>query len=143
MRATIIAIALVVLFGLACSGNQKLKVLRTAFVSVDAAKAGLEPLDRAYQVSLIDKAKTREEALARVQQYRDQRAPLIEAFVVAYRVLGVAALDPNDANYLEALKMVKELLESVKKFKETLQQGPPDKKPPPTIDLSPGPEGNV
>jgi hypothetical protein len=120
-----------------CAENTKLKVIRTSLISVDAARVGMETFDRAYQLSLIDKAKTRDEALAAIQAYRDKRAVLIEAFTLTYKALAAAALDPTDLNYLDALRQANEIIEAVKRFKAALAGGP--KPEPPKVDLGASP----
>jgi hypothetical protein len=116
-----------------CGSSAKMKVLRTTLVTVDAAREGMETFDRAYQVKTIDEAKSREDALAKIQDYRAKRAVIIEAFTIAYKTLAAAAMDPTEVNYLEALKRAQDLYKEVKKFKETLGGKPV----PPAVDMSP------
>jgi DNA-binding LytR/AlgR family response regulator len=121
----------------ACGGSSKLRALQASKLAVDTIYTGMETFDRAHQIEIINGAKTRDEAITRIQAYRDQRAVIIEAFIVAYKALAAAAFDLSDLKYLEALAKAKDLVEEVKRFKELVSA--PSATPARKLDLVPAP----
>jgi hypothetical protein len=135
MAVGILGCILISIAASGCSGSAKMRTLRTTLVAVDAARVGVETYDRAHQVALIDEAKSREEALAKIQAYRERRTVVVEAFTVVYKAIAAAALDPTDVNYLEAIKQANDLYQSIKAFKEAVTGKAPK------VDLAAPPGG--
>ncbi len=100
-----------------CGPSMKQKALRNSMVVLNATLAGAEEYDRAHQIEIIDKGKSKEDVVAKLTAYRDRRELVITSFIAAYRALGMAAMDPTDLNVKNALKIVEGVITTVKEFK--------------------------
>lgn len=103
---------------LGCGASGKQKVLQGTLASLDAVKAGLEIYDKEHQIEMVKESESRQETLYRIQMYRSRRAPILEALILAYKAVAVAALNPDDTNVGEVLKMLRDLKDMIQRFKE-------------------------
>lgn len=107
---------LLMLLFVACGAQSREKTLKTTFVGVNAAREGFLVWDRAQQTKIVDEATTFEDGRRDLLIYAERRAPVVEAFNVAYQAIALAALDPDAANLDEAVVQAKLLFESIKKL---------------------------
>lgn len=124
--ATMTALAVViVLVQAGCGGPSKrartlqtvrAHTLQTVLATVNAARDGLNEYDRQQAQHIIEGSPTREEYTAEVAAYTKQRAPVLQAFEVAYRALALAALQTDEVSMKQAMAAVGDLLDAVKKL---------------------------
>lgn len=75
----------------ACGGRQA-AVARTVR-GLDAARAAFVAWDGRHQLELVAAATSPDDGRARLTAYRARRAPVVDAFALAYRAAALAALD--------------------------------------------------
>ncbi len=114
-----IALLLVVIALVAgCGASAREKTLRAAVVSVNAARDGFIAFDLNHQRAILAAHTEREKYDAAIAAYRSKREPVVEAFVVAYRAIGVAAVLVDDDASLGAVgEAVSKLLKAIEDFK--------------------------
>ena len=84
----------VLLVAAACGGSftdKANKTLATSLAATNGARDSFLAWDKDHQLGLVDKATSKEEAVAALAVYREKRAPVLQAFTVAYSVIGAAA----------------------------------------------------
>jgi len=85
------------LFG--CGASARQRAVRDAFTGVNVARSAFVDWDANHQNVIIDScvADGNEEAECqrRLDAYRTSRAPVVEAFTLAYRAIAAAAIDTN------------------------------------------------
>lgn len=98
------------LVGVSCNKNQRAKSIHATLVAVDAARDGFVAWDREHQQALVDKATSREEGVAALEQYRGRRQVVVDGFEVTYRALAVAATQTDEPSLKAALEQAAQLL---------------------------------
>jgi hypothetical protein len=116
--ATMTMLAMViVLVQAGCGGpSKRARTLQTVLVSVNAARDGFDEYDRQQQQHVLEASPTREEYAAEIEAYKKARAPVLQAFEVAYRALAIAALQRDEVSLKQALDQVSDLLGAVNKL---------------------------
>ena len=107
---------LVVLALAACGASARQKTIQGALVGVNAARDGFITWDSQHQLSIVEKATSREEAELALKDYRTRREVVKEAFEVAYRALAVAATQTDELSLHAALAASDKLVDAVKKL---------------------------
>lgn len=101
----------------ACSGpNKRTRVLQHTVAAVNAARDGFLAWDRQHQLAILDKANSREEAIAKREEYLVKWRVVMESFTVAYQALIVAATQTDTLSYQAALAASADLLDTLKKL---------------------------
>lgn len=98
-----------------CSGRQK--TLRASLVAVDAARDGFVEWDKQHQLQIVEKATSKEEGRAKLDEYRTNREPIITGFEVVYRAIALAATREDDASLRDALDRAEKLFQAVTRLK--------------------------
>lgn len=101
----------------ACSGpNKRTRVLQQTVAAVNAARDGFLVWDRHHQLAILDRASSREEAIAKREEYLVKWRLVMESFTVAYQALIVAATQTDTLSYQAALAASADLLDTLKKL---------------------------
>lgn len=77
-----------------CGGSiteQARDTLATALTATDAARDGFIEWDAAHQQGLVERATSREDAEAKLRNYRRSRERVLKAFTVSYAAIAAAA----------------------------------------------------
>lgn len=114
-------IILIIIFALAtaCGGPNVRKATLTAeLAALNAARDTFVKWDKDYQLMLVDTAATKEEARARVAQYRVVIQSAIETlFVSAYQAISNAAMQDDETTLKTAQKISAVVSEGIGKLK--------------------------
>ncbi len=93
-RRGILILALALLAS--CGASARQRHLRTALLAVDAASAGFVSWDADQQDLIVNQlADDYADGERRLAEYRSRRAPVVDAFAIAYRMLAIAAVDTS------------------------------------------------
>lgn len=115
------------IFGAGCAGtNPKRAALNAAMVTLDGTVAGLEIYDREHQEALVAQADSKEWLLMALSKYRARRQVILDTIVVIYKAIAVAALNLEDTNVRDVIKLMKELERAIEKFKNYKEPVPKD-----------------
>ena len=87
----------------ACTPSARKTALKTSLVSLDAAREGFVQWDKHKQTTIVADATSLEDGKTALTIHRNKRAPIIEAFTLAYSALALAALDDNSERLTEAI----------------------------------------
>jgi len=103
----------------ACGASAREKALHTALVGLDAARSGFVAWDAQHQDAIVEayRAKPYEEGRGALLAYRGRRDLVVQAFVVAYSAVAVAALDNTPAKLVEAARAVQAAYDLILKLK--------------------------
>lgn len=114
--ALLIAAALVSLN--ACSKSVRTDTIHANIIAVDAARTGFAAWDRDHQHQLVETAASRDAGIMALASYRDKRATVVDAFVVAYQALATAATVSDDPSLIGALAAASRVIATVKALTE-------------------------
>lgn len=104
-----IVLILTMLAGQGCGANARQQALRTALTGLNAARDGFVVWDDIHQQSIVDKATSLEDGQAKLRDYRAGREKIVLGFEAAYKLLAIAALEPDVRNILTAVAALKSL----------------------------------
>lgn len=97
-----------------CTSAQRQDTLRASILTVDTARDGFIRWDRAHQQALVENASSREDVEAKIAAYRAHEQRDIQlSFEVAYRAIGVAATQTDQASLSAAARAVADLVASI------------------------------
>lgn len=113
-RASLSLLVLILGLVAACNGSQRQKTLRATLVGMNAARDGLVVFDKSHQLAIVEKATTREDGEQQLAAYRAKRAPVVDGFELAYRLLALAATQNDDPSLKAALEASKSMLEAIR-----------------------------
>jgi hypothetical protein len=111
-------IALVVLLLAACGASAQQRALHATYIGVKAAEAGFDAWDHDHQADIVAKAPDLATGEARLNAYHATRGPVLQAFMLVYQLLYVAASDTTDERInacIDAAKTLYQLIETIKK----------------------------
>lgn len=114
MRRTAILLVLLA----ACGASAQQKALHATYIGVKAAEAGFDAWDHDHQAAIVAKAPSLVEGEAALNAYHATRGPVLQAFMLVYQLLYVAASDTTDERInaaIEAAKTLYQLIETIKK----------------------------
>lgn len=112
----ILALALVA----ACGASARQKSLRGSFVAVEAAAAGFVDWDAEHQDLIVNQlADDYADGERRLAAYRARRAPVVDAFAIAYRILAAAALDQDQPLPVGVLTNLSEVIDKFQRGEAT------------------------
>lgn len=100
-----------------CGASQRTNAIHASVIAVDAARDGFVAYDAAHQHQIVDQATSLETGRADLAAYRAKRDPVVNAFIIAYRALALAATQTDDPSLTAALAKAAELLQSIEKLK--------------------------
>lgn len=95
MRIKLSLLVAIAALSSACGGSiadKATKSISTALVATDAARDQFASWDKQHQLDIVDKASTKEGAVSALQEYRDKRQKIVQAFTVAYASMGAASV---------------------------------------------------
>lgn len=99
----------------ACTNGQRQDTLRASIITVDTARDGFIRWDRAHQQAIAENATSRDDVEAKIAAYRaHEQRDIALSFEVAYRAIGIAATQTDQASLSGAVRAVAELLASIK-----------------------------
>jgi S-adenosylmethionine synthetase len=116
MRTRTIAILAVLLA--ACSMSAQQKALHATYIGVKAAEAGFDAWDHDHQADIVAKAPDLATGEARLNAYHATRGPVLQAFMLVYQLLYVAASDTTQERIdaaIAAATTLYQLIETIKK----------------------------
>lgn len=107
----------IVLASPACSGpNKRTKVLQQTLTALNAARDGFAVWNRQHQLALVDKATSREDSFAKVNEYNARKEAVTNGFMVAYLAVSLAATQADEVSLHRALEAAGELYDAIKKL---------------------------
>lgn len=124
---TLVVFALLAHLLLACGGAQRQKALATALAGVDGARDGFVQWDEAHQKEVVLTAKSYEEGLDALADYREAREAAVSAFELAYQALATAALSKEDTTIEVAMGRIEHLYNVLRVL---MGKAAPSRKPP-------------
>ena len=87
--------ATIVILLSACGGgsisHKTNEAIKVALTATNEARTQFTAWDKQHQLSIVDKAQTREQAESELQSYREKRQKIIQAFTVAYSSMAAAS----------------------------------------------------
>lgn len=87
--------ATIVILLAACGGgsisHKTNEAVKVALTATNEARTQFTAWDKQHQLSIVDKAQTREQAESELQSYREKRQKIIQAFTVAYSSMAAAS----------------------------------------------------
>ncbi len=104
------AIALLLVFLVACGASARESALRTSFVAVTSLQAGFEEWDKAHQTAIVDASTSYEEGVAKLEEYWKKRTDATNAFEAAYRTIAAAALAEDSPTFSGAKRAYEQLV---------------------------------
>lgn len=107
-----IGLLLLVAWCLCCGPGARDKALRGSLLATDAAAAAFVSYNRDHQARIVDEAANYDDGLSRLNAWHQERAPLVDAIRLAYRLIATAAID-TDTPLTEVLATVDRLVAAV------------------------------
>lgn len=95
-----------------CAGRDAL--LSKTLAGVNAARDGFAPYDKDHQAEIVEAAKTREEGVAALSDYRAKRNKVTVAFVAAYGAIAAASVDLTDESLTKAAFAARDLVSALR-----------------------------
>lgn len=123
---------------LSCGGNNRMKTVNVAIVTLDTAKDAFFVWTRDHRKAIIDQAATKAEAEQKLAAYIVEQDKIKDGFWIAYDALRLAATTDDDASVQAALATAADLYARIKAFTASFEKKPPA--PPPN---SPPPDGGL
>lgn len=102
----------------ACTQNKRADTIHAAILAVSDAREGFTTWDLQHQHVIVQSSASREDATARVAQYRAKQAKVVATFEVVFKALGLAATQNDDLSLTQALRDADDLLASVKALRK-------------------------
>jgi hypothetical protein len=109
-----LVLALLVVAGCA---NQRHTALTASLVTVNTARDTFVEWDRAHQLALVHEATSREQIVARLDEYRKKREGVVRAFAFVYAKLAKAFADDTEDATKGALAVAKNLVDTIQAMK--------------------------
>ncbi len=111
------ALLLIIIVLAACGASARERTLKSTYVTLAAAQAGFETYDREHQETIAKTATSEAAGLAQLAEYHARRAPVLDAFEIAYRTLAAAAIVSDDPKSTDAaVKAAKQLEGAIAKL---------------------------
>lgn len=95
---------------MACGASARETTIHTAYVATDSARAAFLAFDAKHQQAIVEAAKTRDEAAAKLAAYREKRAKAVEALDASFRAIAAAAILNDNPHTLPNLAAAASLL---------------------------------
>lgn len=109
-----VSLVVIMLTLFACSATHtREKALNTSLLAVNSARDGFMVYDLKEQEAIVERATSLESGKAELVAYRERRAKVIRAFVVAYLAIGVAASKTDDLSLKSAMLALADLTRAV------------------------------
>lgn len=117
------AVVVVLLMMIAACGpkgpSTRETTIQTTFIALNASRDAFMKWDQLHQAAIVQKATTREEGRAKLDEYRAERSKVKDGFEAAYQLLSTAILVNNDhslATLVQAVLDLKLAIEAVEKI---------------------------
>lgn len=123
---TLLVLSLLAQLLASCGGSHREKALATALAGVNGARDGFVQWDEAHQQQVVLTAKSYEEGLDALADYREQREAIVTAFELTYQALAAAALSPEDTSFEIAMGRIEHLYTVMKML---MGEDAPERKP--------------
>jgi len=99
-----------------CGPSAREKTLRGTFAAIDASRKAFTTWDLKHQEEIVAKAPSLIEGRTQIDAYRAERKALLDAFIVAYRAIAIAAVAQDNGSLMDALAAGKALADAIKKL---------------------------
>ncbi len=113
-------ISLLVLFALLATigcKDKRQSTLRTSFVAINTAREGFETWEDAKQDQIIAEAKTKEEGVKALEDFRAKRNRVYASLEIALISIALASMSTDEASFQAALRDIKDLFAKLKELK--------------------------
>lgn len=134
VRNSLVVLAIVMIAS--CGASARDKTIRATFVATSSARDAFHAWDVSHQHDLVDGATSRDDALARIQAYRETQVRVIAAFETVFRAVGTAAILSDDSKSLASLLSA---FAEAKSAVELAEHVMPASHPPPTTPVPASP----